>query len=597
MLQMLPGGWWHNYVCPTHHVELEAASDVGYPCRYGCVLTGEPYASAWITLQHQATARRIRRLAHDDPEQALDMLRAYVDLYADLADSGWSEKSLPWMLKGKLFAQALSEAIWATQVADAVHTLGSRAADPGVAKLLESVLDTMAGARRILVDDRDDLRNNYTAWLDAAGSLVSIALGEIGRLADADTWRQYMFEHIRVAVGDDGWEWEGSTYYHLFVLRAYLLNLRGCAPGELPVDVGERLVGMLQAVTSIATPGGALPMLSDGPYRRAGVFQEIAEVCAIGRQLCAVPGLDRIESYARATLALFSRDHRVLATAECCQNPVITGEERGSDLDDLPTEIVSGWFNGPPLPAPDEHGPITAHREVGIVVLRDPSRTWQAVVDAGVEPERHGSHRHASQLSLYLYGTDEAWQPAPGVPPYVSRLRREYYPKAAAHPTVVIDRTDQDPFAAEIAVGAKRVVLSAPLMRRELVMASDYLLDVVTVDADAEHDVSLGLRPSGDLEARGVAPQAWRTRWTSGSRPLHGLHISDQATALDVRPAHGTSDDPTRLVTAADWTFHGAAVTFVSVYRPSDSVADVDLDGRAVSVTIDGRTDTHYLEV
>lgn len=567
---MSSGGWWHNYVCPTHHIELDPSDGDSFQCRYGCELTGEPYTSASITLQHQATARRIRRLAHHDPAQAVELLRAYAGLYAGLADGGWSEKSEPWMLRGKLFAQALSEAIWATQIADAVVTLGSRAADHGIARLLESLLDAMTQARRTLVDDRDDLRNNYTAWLDAAGALVSTALTEIGRPADIESWRSNVFEHVRVAVLDDGWEWEGSSYYHLFVLRAYLLNLRGTTPAELPVDVGERLIRMLTALTSIATPGGALPMLSDGPYARDGVFQEIAEVCALGRQLCPVPGLDRLEAHARSRIA-----------------------------DDLPADIFDGWFGGPPLPVPDDHGLVTAHRDVGIVVIRDPSRTWQAIVDAGVSPALHGSHRHASQLSLYLYGTDEAWQPAPGVPPYASRLRSEYYPRAVAHPTVVIDGVDPKPFAADLRLHGDRVVLSAASLRREVVMTSDYLLDVVTIRAAEEHDVALGLRPGDGLEVNLIGPRTWRTRWASGTRPLHGFHVSDQPSRLEIRPTYGTSDDPTHLVAAADWSARasvGADVTFISVYRPGDAVDAVELRPGTVSVTAGGSTTTHDLE-
>ena len=32
------GGWWHDYVCPTHGVELDPAVGDTYPCRYGCRL-------------------------------------------------------------------------------------------------------------------------------------------------------------------------------------------------------------------------------------------------------------------------------------------------------------------------------------------------------------------------------------------------------------------------------------------------------------------------------------------------------------------------------------------------------------------------------
>ncbi|MDT7682240.1 MAG: oligo-alginate lyase, partial [Pseudonocardiales bacterium] len=57
------GGWWHEYVCPTHGTELLPARDQVFPCPHGCELTGEPYAGAWTVLAHQAAARSLRRLA------------------------------------------------------------------------------------------------------------------------------------------------------------------------------------------------------------------------------------------------------------------------------------------------------------------------------------------------------------------------------------------------------------------------------------------------------------------------------------------------------------------------------------------------------
>ncbi|WP_279578986.1 SDR family NAD(P)-dependent oxidoreductase [Fodinicola feengrottensis] len=61
------GGWWHEYVCPVHGVELLPAHNDSFPCSYGCVLTGEPYTGAWAVLAHQAAARSLRRLAGAGP--------------------------------------------------------------------------------------------------------------------------------------------------------------------------------------------------------------------------------------------------------------------------------------------------------------------------------------------------------------------------------------------------------------------------------------------------------------------------------------------------------------------------------------------------
>ncbi len=191
------GGWWHDYVCPTHGVELDPATAQVYPCRYGCELTGEPYAAAWLVFQHQGAAREARRRAHhfrhtgspEDRHAATQILQAYASLYRDVSQAGWNASSEGWMLRGKLFAQALTEAQWAVQIADAVLAmhLGDVAGDPldrPVVEMLLGLLETITDARAVLVEQRHDERNNYTAWLNAAGRLLSLALQACGEPAD-----------------------------------------------------------------------------------------------------------------------------------------------------------------------------------------------------------------------------------------------------------------------------------------------------------------------------------------------------------------------------------------------------------------------------
>ncbi|MDF2671363.1 MAG: Heparinase family protein, partial [Paenibacillus sp.] len=56
-----PGGWWHQYVCPEHHIELEfdpfEQDAHTFHCPYGCSLEGEPYRGGWLVYKHQQLAR------------------------------------------------------------------------------------------------------------------------------------------------------------------------------------------------------------------------------------------------------------------------------------------------------------------------------------------------------------------------------------------------------------------------------------------------------------------------------------------------------------------------------------------------------------
>jgi len=606
------GGWWHDYVCPTHGVELDPASGATgdlYPCRYGCRLRGEPYASAWVVLEHQARAREARLLARRysdgndaaDRERAVQILVDFAAYYAEVAAGGQSERAEPWMLAGRLFSQALTEAIWSVQIADAVLALAScptaraELGDP-VTAMLTGLLRTVSDAWTTLVVERGDPANNYVAWLDAAGGLLSRALVALGHGADPDvdtgSWVARTLEHLRLATGEDGWEWEGSTYYHLFVLRAYLLNLRDTDPAALPPGEGERLAAMVQVLTTLAGPDGALPMVHDGPYDRAGAHLEVLEICALASQLWASTGLDRVQEWARARL--------------------------GADHDGL-EDSLQGWFTAPPLPALSRERHSAHFARAGYVVLRDSTDRWTAVLDAG---PHGGSHGHLDKLGLYLYGDGVAWQPAPGVPPYASALRHGYYSRTAAHPTVRVDGVDQVPASGgveawepthtasaatpdnsddadgQVAMATRtctRVLASAGdaitgvTLTRELVMTDEYLLDVVhaLVTDGAERDITLGLRPAVPLRVTALAG-GWRTTWAGPpGRDLHGVHRASVPATLTAMPGRGPSADPAAPMVVGDWTAHARDVTFVSLYAPGEcgEVGDIDLvpgDGGAL---------------
>ncbi|WP_163543229.1 heparinase II/III family protein [Occultella kanbiaonis] len=566
------GGWWHNYVCPTHGTELLPADGETYPCPHGCRLQGEPYASAWTVLDHQAKARAARHAAHRyradgrdaDRDEATRIIRGFARVHHDLAGD-WSDRAEPWMLRGRLFAQALTEAIWAVQLADAIVTLGPDAPmSTDVVELLEGLLTTVAAARETLVVDRGEPGSNYTAWLDAAGGMLNRALEVLGRPADVGTWVARTFEHLELAVAGDGWEWEGSTYYHLFVLRAYLLNLRGTRPADLPAAAVARLAAMVAVLSGLATGDGTLPMLHDGPYDRDGVHLEVLEIAALAGGLWRETGLDRVVDHARRRLA-----------------------GRYDGLEDT----LGPWFDGDPLPALTVDRASVHFADAGYLILRDATDSIQAIVDAG---PHGGSHGHLDKLALYLYGADGAWQPAPGVPPYGSPLRRGHYARTLAHPTVRVDDADQNESSAVVTaweVSADRTRAAAQTdtaidgvrLRREVILAGGCLVDVMRAETldGAARDVTLALRPAVALTVW-AADGGWRSRWAAETgvadpdrsvapgpaQPavLHGLHAATAAADLVLGPGRGPSDDPSRLVHVADWTATAADVTFVSVY-------------------------------
>ncbi len=585
------GGWWHDYVCPTHGVELDTARGDTFPCRYGCEFRGGKFAAAWLVYEHQGLARearlRARRFAaHGDAadrDRVLVILQDYAALYDTVVRAGWNDGSEAWMLKGKLFSQALTEAQWAVQIADAVIALGAelnQAADAAaITAMLRGLLETTEAARVILVDERDDESSNYTAWLNAAGRLLSRALTACGAGDDAAeaVWLTRTYSHIRLAIASDGWEWEGSTYYHLFVLRAYLLGLAGAEPASLPEDVRATLGAMTTVLAELAAPSGQLPSLHDGPYDRAPMNREVLEVAALSGQLFAETGLDAVANYAHQQL--------------------------GADDDGLES-MLPGWFSGPALPALAPSRGSVLFDQVGYAVLRDEGDQLTAILDVG---PHGGAHGHLDKLGLYLYGT-APWQPAPGVPPYGSALRREYYATSTAHPTLTVDGRDQAEGTAVVDLwdaAAGRVVahtvdaIPGVLFRRDVSLVAGHLVDIVTASAadGEEHRFALNFRPSHSLTV--VATEAGaRSTWTNDAGvTLSALHAASGANAFELVATRAPSDDPARVVAGADWHHRGVSACFVSVYRlGGDAHAAITIpeDGPAV-VTLslpDGTTHT-----
>ncbi|MFI6386346.1 heparinase II/III family protein [Nonomuraea sp. NPDC050540] len=575
------GGWWHAYVCGAHGVELAhdgllsgAFPPEGARCPYGCRLDTPAVHGAWAALAHQACARRIRLLAAVSPAQALPPLIEYGERYAELTSGGRHEQAQPWMLRGRMFHQALSEAIWAVSLGHAAWTLAEHeihGLDP-LLPLLDSLERAAREARATLVA-QDRFTSNYTAWLNAAGAVTARAAALIrGGTTDAQEARDSTAEadwlegshglhaHILAAVAPDGWEWEASTYYHGFVLRAYLLQLRGTRPGDLPDAVAARLLGMIAALAGTASPGGVLPALHDGPYDRPATAAEHAELGVLAAGFAAP-------------------DHLAAVTARAVADAG-TGHDRLESF-------LSGWFAGPPRAAVP---PGTRFPDAGLAVLR--AGGVHAVLDYG---PHGGSHGHHDKLALYLYGEHTPWQPDPGQVPYAEDRWRAYFAGPDAHPapglpglepaetTGTLDADDPGRVTASCDDAYPGVRLT-----RTVLTGSGYLADLCALAPKADEPVVLRLRPGVPVEAAegdGVVTTVWR-----GEEELRGLHVADAPAVLSAFPAPGLADDPQRARTCLDWAARGP-VTFCSVYQAAGAepgVLGVAVADGALRVTLAG---------
>jgi hypothetical protein len=412
------GGWMHDAVCQEHWNALryDVDSPHAHVCPEGELRQGHREDGAWLVIRH----RQLAALARDaalvasvtgkpaPAEAAHRILDAYADLYASFDGA---RDARPEMLTGHAFQQALTEAIWALPLAYAHRLLGPR---PGADRVATDLLRPIAAT---LIDAQDRLlgagraRSNYHAWLLAAIGTIGVAVGDEALVERATEGPAGFRAHLNAAVLSDGFEHEGSPYYHAFVALAYSLLAEAVAP--LGIDLfayrgehGQSIEAMCSALVTIALPDWSIPQLNDGSYWDWPLADhELNQLFEIAYARTANPEF--------GTLLLASY------------------ERRGAPRDSWAALL----FGRQDLPQHVDHATASdVLDQVGIAILR--GADVAIFMPYGEQPEEH-LHRDSLSLNLWPVSVD------PGNPPYGVTARRDWYQQTAAHNCVVVGGRSQ----------------------------------------------------------------------------------------------------------------------------------------------------------
>lgn len=568
-----PGGWWHQYVCPEHHTELMfdplEADCSTFRCPYGCEVEGEPYRGAWLVFKHQAMARYVLQSA---AVYAGTGEKAYADLGKMLIVRYAEQFPLypvhpdaqPWMLKGRAFHQALTEAIWATTLLRGYLLLK----DAGVSfdeadqhkidEFLHMLESSMTEYHHMLTQERGNPENNYTAWLIAALFSIYAVQGETEKLRQLVVREGGLRHHLSIAVRSDQLEFEGSIYYHVFVLRAYLIAAEmGARVGEelfsLRGEQGQSMQGMLTVLVRLADPNGFLPALHDGPYCRAPYAREIAEITEIGLSVFGDKSYQRLLDNVYRELngeagrvgmleaLLYGTGHwdgrsgvaaseakgshretaggvwevgdiievrvtREVQEAGDAEHANQAGHElEGNEAWDIDNRNKDGF--------PDLSTPSVFLPHSGFALLKSQhSNGLQALVDFG---PHGGSHGHFDKLNLMIYVGNQPLSPDRGTVPYGSILKKEWYPQTACHNTVSVGRRSQNPTEGKCIRYESGLDFSYLWVRsdqayeqgvldRHLILTDDWLLDWFEVELEEPAAVDWWFHYVGQGELSGL---------------------------------------------------------------------------------------------
>ncbi|WP_010492108.1 heparinase II/III domain-containing protein [Paenibacillus elgii] len=620
-----PGGWWHQYVCPRHHTELlfdPAERDAhAFRCPHGCLIEGEAYRGAWLAFKHQSLARAALQAAavnaaSREAAYALLAKRIIAGYARQFPDYPVHPDAKPWMLKGRAFHQALTEAIWSTTLLRACLLLSDegvtwtepeREAIDGYLRLLEA---SMTEYRRILIHERGNAENNYTAWLNASLSCIYAVKSDrnelLALIAGEGGWKH----HLSIGVKPDQLEFEGSTYYHVFVLRAYLISAEmaerfGIDLYDAEGTAGQSMAGMFDVLAALADDRGVLPALHDGPMERLPYAREIAEIMEIGLSRYRQPGIVPIlrEAYrqmggpdgARCQLeALLYGEGEEPATRRSIERVAAAG--RGSRL------------------LPDS----------GFVLGRRPLNALSFLADFG---PHGGSHGHYDKLHLTVMHRETAFTPDFGMVPYGSELRRQWFAETASHNTVTLGGASQAAHTGSCLRFEETEVHTYVWLRsegaypgcrmdRHLLLTDQWLLDWFEVTAGEEASIEwwmhpvvpaeeetartgMETRPEQVADEGGVYPLAIEGEWRrlsivkryeaaasvgsagelrlsykvpGGGRIYHTALLLPGDEACGVRTP-GISVDPSRPLTALLHRRNGRSARFVHVYSAGERTA------------------------
>ena len=555
-VQALPGGYYHDYFCPQHAVQLifEPDSPTLHRCPVdGATFSGEPFDSAWRWSVNNRLAESALRLAvlwklegeERNQQSVQEILLGYAKVYDGYkAFSGWRPEN-----HGVAQFSTLDEAVWSIPLAWSFDLIRSTLSDAQEREIVDRLL---VPAADFLMERHFGGIHNFACWHNAAIGTIGAVTGR-DALLDFAIDGQYGFHtQAREGILADGLWFEGSFSYHFYTVAALLLLAKATANlPEWDLRQHPSLAAVLRAPVLCAYPDGSLPATNDCWY-----FTSLNDDCCHG--VPKAPAFYEI-GHAWFDEPLFGQ---VLARAY--------RHGPRENLDALlygATELESGREEGLALPSVEM--PAS-----GYAILRskpdeeaEPSAATEQylLLKYGV----HGSgHGHPDKLALTLYAGGERQAPDLGTPGYGIDLFEGWYRQTISHNTVVLDGKSQPagagrrvafradgPFQVadaaidwgEDAVSGIDVptygvdeeapkVYDGARMRRTVLGRGDYFVDVFAVDAGTERRIDWIYRNAGVLapisEAGPVEPDALKGDGFGYIRDVQCCELDDSI-ALD----------------------------------------------------------------
>jgi hypothetical protein len=569
----LPAGYYHDYVCPEHGIELRFGPD---PQVHQCPVDGRRFAgrrfdAAWRWFVNHEISEAALELAvlHRIEGGRLEALRgillAYGDRYKQYARTPRDGAN-----PGVATYTTLDESVWSVPLAWAFALVREDFSPADQARIVNRLF---LPAAEHLVRRHYRSIHNFSCWHNAA-------IATLGRVSErADLVRSAVDgpygqrAQLRDGMLPDGLWYEGSMSYHFYALWAILVSgLAARHEPSLNIFGDSAIAGALRAPIFCAYADGSLPATNDCWF-----FTSISD------QSCH--GVPSAASFYEIGLAIYG-------------DPDMAGVLNRT-YSRVPRDSVHALLFGveeiPPANWPTRKSFCLSAS--GLAFLRPPGG-----LDLMLKFGPHGGdHGHPDKLGLT--GSLGAWKFSPdlGTPAYGVESLETWYRRTLSHNTVLIDGLSQPP-----AGGALRRLHSERLpyladaavewegvaMRRLVLTCAEYFVDLFQVRCATSRRIDWIWHNAGAIETDGCAEptemggcEAFRhlsearvchrasVVWQAGS---HSLTVWFAPCAGEkVYTGRSPANPPSELYGFLLRQRQGSETTFLSVLHPCEKVASV----------------------
>ena len=406
------------------------------------------------------------------------------------------------------FFSTYLESIWLLQLAVALDLLESSGRSIDVGALGARVRDTLVAPSAALVASYDEGTSNRQVWNDAAMIAAGTLLHDRAMVDRALDGRSGLSALLERALLPDGSWYEGENY-HLFAHRGlwYAVTMAERLGRDPRRDLVARFDEGFAAPFRTLLPDLTYPSRRDSQYGVSVRQPRFAEACELG--LARRDDERLLGMLARLyDPAVPARDTgRAASTADVERNLPATGLRR----DDLSWRAL--LLARPTLPELD---PTPLRSDLlpaqGFGILRRRDGEIYVALDYG---NSGGGHGHPDRLNLLLSDGDVRWFDDPGTGSYVDESLH-WYRSTLAHTAPLVDGHSQPRVDGELEafddqgsfgwIAARAELAPDCILRRTVVVADGYLVDLVQWNAETVHEVALPFHDVEVVACDGEAP-------------------------------------------------------------------------------------------